>query len=171
MPEALRRELKEWGSAILWAVVVAIIIRSFLLDAIIVDGISMKPFLQDRERVFVNRLIYRFTAPHNQDIIVFERSPKPLIKRVMATAGQTIEVREGHVYVDGVVVVEPYLSVSTQGSFGPFTVPEGTVFVMGDNRNVSLDSRDPSIGPVPLSKIRGKGLAVYWPLSSIRLIK
>lgn len=171
MTDTVRKEFMEWGKAILWAVVIAIIVRSFLLDAIIVDGISMHPFLENRERVFVNRLVYRFSSPKPQDIIVFERDPKPLIKRVIALAGQTVEVRDGQVIVDGVTQAEPYLAVVTQGSFGPYTVPEGTVFVMGDNRNVSLDGRDPSVGPIALSKIRGKALAVYWPLSKIRLVR
>ena len=126
---------------------------------------------RSRERVFVNRLVYRFSSPETHDIIVFERDPKPLIKRVIALAGQTIEVRDGAVIVDGVALAEPYLAVITQGHFGPYTVPDGTVFVMGDNRNVSLDSRDPSVGPIALSKIRGKALAVYWPLSKVRLVR
>ena len=171
LSEIARKEFMEWGKAILWAVIIALIIRSFLLDAIIVDGISMHPFLETRERVFVNRLVYRFSAPQPHDIIVFERDPKPLIKRVIALAGQTIEVSNGQVIVDGVTQTEPYLAVVTQGHFGPYAVPEGTVFVMGDNRNVSLDSRDPSVGPVTLSKIRGKALAVYWPLSKVRLVR
>jgi len=171
MSDTVRKELMEWGKAILWAIIIAFVVRSFLLDAIIVDGRSMEPFLLDRERVFVNRLVYRFSGPEVGDIIVFERDPKPLIKRVMAVAGQTIEVRDGEVIVDGVVVDEPYLKTITQGAFGPFTVPEGTIFAMGDNRNVSLDSRDPSVGAIQLSAIRGKALAVYWPLSKIRLVR
>jgi len=168
LSETVRKEFMEWGKAILWAVVFALIVRSFLLDAIIVDGISMHPFLENRERVFVNRLVYRFSSPEPHDIIVFERDPTPSIKRVIALAGQTIEVRDGQVMVDDVTLTESYLAVVTQVDFGPYVVPEGTVFVMGDNRNVSLDSRDPSVGPVALSKIRGKALGVYWPLSSLR---
>ena len=171
MSETVRKEFMEWGKAILWAVVIALLIRSFLLDAIIVDGISMHPFLENRERVFVNRLVYRFSSPRGNDIIVFERDPKPLIKRVIAVAGQTIEVTDGQVIVDGIALTEPYLTVVTQGRFGPYTVPEGTVFVMGDNRNVSLDSRDSSVGPVSLRNIRGKALAVYWPLSNLRMVR
>lgn len=171
MSETMRKEIMEWGKAILWAAIIAIIVRSFILDAVIVDGYSMKPFLEDQERVFVNRLVYRFSEPQQHDVVVISRKPLPLIKRVIALAGQTVEVRDGKVIVDGEPTAEPYLAVVTQGSFSPYTVPQGHVFVMGDNRNVSLDSRDPSVGPIPLNRIRGKAIAVYWPLSRIRVIK
>ncbi|MDP3488383.1 MAG: signal peptidase I, partial [Bacillota bacterium] len=155
------------------AVIVALVIRMFLVEVYIVDGNSMQPSLHDRERVLVNKLVYRFKGPEPQDVIVFRYPKEPdrdFIKRVVAVPGQTVEVKNGKVFVDGQATEEPYLKTPTHGAFGPEVVPANTLFVMGDNRNFSLDSRDPSVGFVPIANIKGKAMVIFWPLPSLGLI-
>ncbi|MBS3984583.1 MAG: signal peptidase I [Selenomonadales bacterium] len=173
MPKSWRTEVLEWGKAFALAIILALIIRVFLIEVYIVDGVSMQPSLQHGERVLVNKLVYRFGEPSPSDVVVF-RYPRDrdrdFIKRVIAGAGQTVETRDNHVYVDGVRLTEQYLGIPTHGTFGPVVVPEGTVFVMGDNRNFSLDSRDPAVGFIPLAEIKGKAMLIFWPLPALRLV-
>ncbi|MBT9155753.1 MAG: Signal peptidase I T [Firmicutes bacterium] len=173
MPKSWRTEALEWGKAFALAIILALIIRVFLIEVYIVDGVSMQPSLHHDERVLVNKLVYRFRDPGFSDVVVF-RYPRDrerdFIKRVIAVAGQTVETRENHLYVDGVRLAEPYLGVPTHGSFGPVRVPAGTVFVMGDNRNFSLDSRDPAVGFIPLTEIKGEAMFIFWPLPQLRLV-
>ncbi|MDP3059018.1 MAG: signal peptidase I [bacterium] len=168
-----RIELLEWVKALLFAVILALFIRVFLVATYVVDGHSMQPSLHDYERVLINKVVYRFSPPSTGDVIVFEYPldrARDFIKRVVAIPGQTVEVKNGKVFIDGVALSEPYLITPTHGLFGPVTVPKNTVFVMGDNRNFSLDSRDPSVGFVPIKSIRGKGMVIFWPLSALKLI-
>lgn len=173
MAKTWRSELFEWGKAFALAIILAIVIRMFLVEVYIVDGNSMQPSFHDTERVLVNKFVYRFSDPMQQDVIIFRYPKDPsrdFIKRVVAMPGQTVEVKNGKVYVNGEAMVEPYLTTPTHGAFGPVTVPEGSVFVMGDNRNFSLDSRDPSVGFVPMANIKGKAMVIFWPLQSLRLV-
>ncbi|MBT9176092.1 MAG: Signal peptidase I T [Firmicutes bacterium] len=173
MPKPWRTEALEWGKAFALAIILALIIRVFLIEVYIVDGVSMQPSLHHGERVLVNKLVYRFSDPGFSDVVVF-RYPRDrerdFIKRVIAVAGQTVETRENHLYVDGVRLAEPYLRVPTHGPFGPVRVPEGTVFVMGDNRNFSLDSRDPAVGFIPLTEVKGEAMLIFWPLPQLRFV-
>jgi signal peptidase I len=173
MPKSWRAEVLEWGKALALAVVLALVIRVFLVEVYIVDGVSMQPSLQHGERVLVNKLVYRFREPGPADVVVF-RYPRDrerdFIKRVIAVAGQTVQTRDNHVYVDGVRLTEPHIEIPTHGTFGPVVVPAGTVFVMGDNRNFSLDSRDPAVGFIPLAEIKGKAMLIFWPLPALRLV-
>jgi signal peptidase I len=172
VPKTWQTELYEWGKALVLAVILALVIRLLFVETYLVDGSSMQPSLHDRERVLINKLVYRFNPPEASDIVVFKYPMDPnrdFIKRIVAVAGQTVEVKNGKVYVNGQPVEEPYLKTPTHGAFGPELVPEGTVFVMGDNRNFSLDSRDPSVGYVPVENIKGKALVIFWPLPALRL--
>lgn len=173
MPKSWRVEALEWGKSFALAIILALVIRIFLIEVYIVDGVSMQPSLHHGERVLVNKLVYRFTEPGFADVIVF-RYPRDrerdFIKRVVAVAGQTVETRDSHLYVDGMRLTEPYLDVATHGTFGPTVVPDGTVFVMGDNRQFSLDSRDPAVGFVPITEIKGKAMVIFWPLPALRLV-
>ncbi len=173
MPKVWRTEAFEWGKALALAIILALVIRVFLIEVYIVDGVSMQPSLHHGERVLVNKLVYRFSVPSLSDVVVF-RYPRDgrrdFIKRVVAVAGQTVETRENYVYVDGVRRAEQHIIVPTHGAFGPVEVPSGTVFVMGDNRNFSLDSRDPAVGFVPLTEIKGQAMLVFWPLPHLRLL-
>jgi signal peptidase I len=189
--DAVRSFWKELPFLIVVALVVAVIIKTFLIQAFYIPSASMRDTLLEGDRVMVNKLSYRFGEPAGGDIIVFESPLDPgdegeslvgavirhigealglstpdsaLIKRVIATEGQTIEISENTVLIDGVPIAEPYLNDRVQmGDFGPLTVPDGYVFVMGDNRNQSEDSR--RFGPVPVSDIIGRAFVRVWPPS------
>ena len=128
-----------------------------------VDGASMEPTLFSGEYVVVNRLSYRLGSPHRGDIIVFHfpRDPKEeYIKRVIGLPGDEVEVRNGTVFINGQPLDENYLKVKTN-YIGSWVIPEGQLFVLGDNRNNSSDSHD--WGTVPLDYVVGKAVMVYWP--------
>ena len=128
-----------------------------------VDGASMEPTLVSGEYVIVNRLSYRLGSPQRGDIIVFHfpRDPKEeYIKRIVGLPGDEIEARNSAVYVNGQLLDERYLSVKTNYT-GTWRVPEGQLFVLGDNRNNSSDSHD--WGTVPMEYVVGKAILVYWP--------
>lgn len=128
-----------------------------------VDGASMEPTLVSGEYVIVNRLSYRMGSPQRGDIIVFHfpRNPEEeYIKRIIGLPGDQVEAREGAVYINGQRLDERYLSVETNYT-GTWQVPEGQLFVLGDNRNNSSDSHD--WGTVPMEYVVGKAVLVYWP--------
>ena len=156
---SLGEEAKDWVISIVVAVVLAFFIRQFIVELYIVDGPSMRPTLQSQERLVVNKFIYRFRAPEKGEVLVFRypRDPsRDFIKRVIATPGDTIEIRGGHVFVNDQLLNEPYILDTTRSEYPKATVPEGTIFVMGDNRNRSTDSRTESIGCVDTRYIIGK---------------
>lgn len=128
-----------------------------------VDGESMEPTLQTGEYVIINRLSYKFGSPQRGDIIVFHfpRDPREeYIKRVIGLPGDQVEVKNGTVYINGQALDESYLDVKTDYA-GSWKVPEGQLFVLGDNRNNSSDSHD--WGTVPMDYVVGKAILVYWP--------
>lgn len=128
-----------------------------------VDGASMEPTLVSGEYVIVSKLNYRFGTPQRGDIIVFHfpRDPKEeYIKRVVGLPGDEVQVRHGSVYVNGQLLDETYLKVTTNYN-GTWNVPDNQLFVLGDNRNNSSDSHD--WGTVPMDYVVGKALLVYWP--------
>lgn len=128
-----------------------------------VDGESMVPTLVSGEYVIVSRLSYRLGAPQRGDIIVFHfpRDPKEeYIKRVIGLPGDEVEVKNGHVYINGQLLDEGYLKVKMSYT-GSWSVPAGQLFVLGDNRNNSSDSHD--WGTVPMDYVVGKAIVVYWP--------
>lgn len=135
-----------------------------------VDGSSMLPTLQNGEFVLVNRLAYRFDSPQRGDIVVFHYPPDPrqdLIKRVIGLPGDTVTIQGGVVQVNNQPLAEPYIA---QPPFyaGTWLVPQGHLFVLGDNRNDSSDSH--SWGMVPLENIIGKAVLIYWPFQNLQLI-
>jgi signal peptidase I len=160
----VRDWLWELGETVLPAIVIAVLINLFLAQATRVYGSSMEPSLHTDQRLVVEKLTYRLHDPRRGDVVVLrvpERGPELLIKRVIALPGETIEIRDGNVYIDGTALPEPYLSQQTYGQFGPLQVPAGEVFVLGDNRGASNDSR--IFGPVPESRIVGRAWVSYWP--------
>jgi signal peptidase I len=173
MPKSARAEIREWIEALALAVIIAVVIRTFFLGVNVVDGPSMQPNLWTGERVMVDKVSYHFHLPKPGDVVVFDRpNPEPdYIKRVIALPGDTIAIHDNQVIVNGQVIDEPYLGYATVGEYPETQVPMGCVFVMGDNRPDSLDSRDPRVGFVDLEIIRGRAVAIYWPLNKIRLIK
>lgn len=171
--EKMHKVLWEYIQSILLAFALALFIITFVVQSFIVTGPSMEPTLYSGERLLINKFIYRFTQPKPGDIVVFHPAVRPrddYIKRVIAVAGQTVEIRDGRVWVDGKPLAEPYLSEATYGQFGPVRIPQGRLFVLGDNRNNSQDSRYPEVGLVPLKSVIGKAALRYWPLGRLSLI-
>ena len=161
-------EAKDWIISLLIAVMLAFLIRTFIVEPYMVEGPSMRPTLSNHERLLVNKFLYYFSEPQKGEIIVFRypRDPsRDFIKRVIATGGDTIEIQDGKVFVNGELKNEPYILDKTRGSYQKAVVPKGRVFVMGDNRNNSEDSRFPDVGFVPFNLIKGKAMMVFWPFS------
>lgn len=169
----MKKEVWEWIRSITIAVVLALVVRFFLIEPFMVDGGSMYPTLKDQERLIVNKLVYRFDPPQPGDIIVFEYAPgTDFVKRVIGVGGDWIEIRDGRVYRNSVPLEEPYLDEGMDmPDYGPVEVPPGFLFVMGDYRRNSKDSRDPSVGFVSLEKVKGRAMLVLWPPWEARLIK
>lgn len=163
------RNLLSWAWVLAAAVVLALLMRTFLIAAFSIPSESMEPVLEIGDRLLVSKLSYRIGEPDPGDIVVF-RTPSSmqpsqtaeLIKRVVAVGGQMVGAENGQLFVDGAPVTEDYLPPDTYTrDFGPLLVPAGYVFVMGDNRRSSLDSR--VFGPVPESEIVGRAFARFWP--------
>ena len=135
-----------------------------------VDGYSMRPTLENGEFVLVNRMAYKFGQPERGDIIVFRslNAPEDLIKRVIGLPGETVRVESGKVYVDDVLLAEAYIAAAPIYA-GTYVVPDGHLFVLGDNRNDSSDSH--SWGSLPVDNIVGKAVLVYWPFSNFMVIQ
>ncbi|MGG3820817.1 signal peptidase I [Geobacillus thermodenitrificans] len=182
--EQKKSEWREWLKAIVVAVLLAGGIRYFIFAPIIVDGISMMPTLHNHERMIVNKLAYKIGMPNRFDIIVFHAEEgRDYIKRVIGLPGDRIEYKNDTLYVNGKPYDEPYLDeYKKQVADGPLTepftleeltgqstVPEGHLFVMGDYRRYSKDSRH--IGFIPMEKVVGKANIVYWPLGGVRIAK
>lgn len=135
-----------------------------------VDGFSMNPTLQNGEYVLVNRLSYKLDIPQRGDIIVFSfplDQEQDLIKRVIGLPGETVSVRQNNVLINGIPLEEPYIAQAPLYS-GEWTVPEGQLFVLGDNRNDSKDSHQ--WGVLPMDNVIGKALVIYWPPPEWKLI-
>jgi signal peptidase I len=170
------RGLLDWIVVIGIALLVAFLVRTFVLAHFVVDGHSMDTTLHDGDRVFVNKLSYRLHDPNRGDVVVLHQitgaSERDLIKRVIALEGETIEMRDCVVRIDGVVLEEPYLDpeVVTPSNCGGDierqVVPEDHVYVMGDNRGGSQDSR--AIGPIDIDNLVGRAFVVFWPTSHWR---
>ena len=180
---------KELPVLIVVALVVAVLIKTFLVQAFFIPSASMRDTLLEGDRVMVNKLAFRFGEPQRGDVVVFD-SPledssdggnfvgaivrnigealglstpdTALIKRVIAIGGDTIEIRDNSLFINGTAIDEPYLTRSVQmPDLEPLRVPADHVFMMGDNRNQSEDSR--RFGPVPESSIIGRALVRVWP--------
>ena len=164
------RELYEWVSACVSAVLIIVLIFTFLARMMGVKGPSMRPTLQDGDRLLViNALL---VSQYRQGDIVIARkdtfSDEPIVKRVIAVAGQTVDIdfASGTVYVDGTALEEAYINDRTyteEGTKFPLTVPENAVFLMGDNRNMSTDSRDARIGTLDTRYLIGKAIFLLFP--------
>ena len=168
------KELRSYIIIIVAAVLVAIFVNNFILSNTRVPTGSMENTIMCGNRLFGNRLAYRFEKPKRGDVIIFkfpddETGKTNYIKRVIGLPGETVNIVDGTVYVDGKQIKEDYLKEEPQGSFGPFEVPENSYFVMGDNRNNSNDARFWENTYVTEDKIKAKAVIKYWP--NIKLIK
>ena len=180
-----KNELWEWIKALLIAFAIAAFIRYFLFTPIVVDGDSMMPTLEDGDRMIVNKIGYTIGNPDRFDIVVFHAPEgKDYIKRVIGLPGDHVEYIDDQLYINGEPIDEPYLDQYkveiTEGNLtGDFklqdinpsldVIPEGHVFVMGDNRRFSKDSRH--IGVVDIDEIIGNTNLIFWPISEIRIVK
>ena len=177
------RAFFDWVVVVGVALFVAIMVRTFLLAHFVVEGESMLSTLHSGDRVFVNKLSYRLHDPNRGDVVVLHEitgaSERDLIKRVIALEGEAVEIRNCVVYVDedpndaatAKKLVEPYLDPAVVAptswcEYGPTVVPADTVFVMGDNRPGSSDSR--SLGPIQIDDIVGRAFVVFWPRSDMQ---
>lgn len=151
----------------------AALVITFVAQSHTVQGASMEGTLYDGQRLLVEKVSYRFTEPHRGDIIVFRSPLNPserMIKRVIGVPGDTVEIRQRVVYVNGVPLDEPYIKGPTYGDMHPVAVMPGHVFVLGDNRNQSLDSRSPAVGQIPYEAIIGRAVVVFWPPTAAKLL-
>jgi signal peptidase I len=161
-------EAMEWIEAIVIAFVAAFLIRYFIFEPITVEGSSMVPTLHDGDMLIVDKISYRFNEPQRGDIVIFKYPgdvKENFVKRIIALGGDEIEVKNGDVYVNGQRLLEDYIAAQPQVGFDDSIVPEGTIFVLGDNRNGSKDSRDPQVGFVPVDNIVGKAVLRIWPVN------
>jgi signal peptidase I len=187
--------LRELPGLILIAFLLALLIKTFLIQAFFIPSESMLPTLEIGDRVLVNKVVYDIGEVQRGDIVVFrnphlqepDRGPvqafldwlveglgfssdpdRDFIKRVIGLPGDTVEVRNGRVYIDGDRLREPYvIDQKDPSDYGPVTVPPGKYFVMGDNRPNSSDSRSPTLGFIPEDKIVGKAFVLLWPPSRV----
>ena len=173
---SFRRDIYDWMQCIVVAIIVCVLLFSFFVRLVDVVGESMLPTLEPGDKIIVSDLFY---TPKQGDIVVFRKDEyreEPLVKRVIATEGQTIDIdfNQGVVYVDGQPLDEPYIAEPTIEALdfnGSVTVPENCVFVLGDNRNNSTDSRHPDVGMVDKRQVIGKGLVRLLPLGDFGLIR
>lgn len=164
----------EYTKALIQAGILAAIIITFIAQSHLVDGASMEHTLFHRERLMVDKISYRFITPKRGEIIVFRYPQDPrtrFVKRVIGVPGDRIEIRERQVFVNGIALDEPYINGPTYGTMAPVVVEDGHVFVLGDNRNNSLDSRYPAVGQIPYNMIVGRALFSYWPIKAVKLIR
>jgi signal peptidase I len=161
---ALRRRRSRWPLGLAAAIVVVLLVRIFVLQVFWVPTASMVPTLVPGDRVLVNKAAYWLHGPRRGDVVVFSGADhEDFVKRVIALPGQTWEIRGGIVYVDGRALDEPYVGTRDDRSFGPGTVPAGRLFVLGDDRPRSEDSRFSRIGYVPIGDVVGRVVARAWP--------
>jgi signal peptidase I len=168
----LLQALREVAETFIPAIAIALLINLFLAQATQVLGQSMEPNLHTNQRVVVEKVTYRlFHGPQRGDVVVLDlpNQSDMLIKRVIGLPGETIEVRSGEVYIDGERLEETWPVRPGGSNYGPHTIPPLHIFVMGDNRGSSNDSR--SFGDVPVDDIVGRAWFSYWPLEHVGLIK
>jgi signal peptidase I len=165
-PERSSGGLGLWVRDVLVAVGASVLIIMFLYQPVRVEGTSMLPRLEDRDRLFINKFVYHFEAIHRGDVVVFyyPRDPeKSYIKRVIALPGDRLRIDRGDVYVNGKRLSEPYVPEEYRDtkSMPDTVIPDDEYFMMGDHRSISSDSRE--FGPVDRDLIYGKAVFVYWP--------
>ncbi len=161
-----KKEAKEWISALLMAVVFGVILTQFIIVSAVVPTGSMENTIQPGDRIIGWRLNYLFSDPERGDIVIFkypDDEKKLYVKRVLGLPGDTLEVKSGMVYINNQPLDEPYIKEPPFEDGGPWTVPEESYFMMGDNRNHSHDSRFWQNTFVAEDKILGKVIFRYWP--------
>lgn len=170
----IKNDIKEWIQAIVIAVIVSMVIRFFFFETTLVYGTSMLSTLHHKDRVIINKVVYHFYSPDRGNIVVFknpDNMEENYVKRIIGISGDTVEIVDGKVYVNDELLDEPYINEPTEGDFPKVEVPPDTIFVMGDNRNYSQDSRNPLVGFVPIENVLGKAQLRIWPLTDFTFFK
>ncbi|MBI5787905.1 MAG: signal peptidase I [Candidatus Schekmanbacteria bacterium] len=170
--------VREYAEALIVAVVLALVIRTFIVQAFKIPSGSMLETLQIGDHILVNKFIYYFTDPKRGDIIVFKYPENPsrdFIKRVIGLPGETLQVKDQVVYINGQPLseaytchelgIDPELFIRPRDNFGPVTIPQNQYFMMGDNRDSSMDSR--YWGALKNDMIRGKAFVIYWSIAPV----
>ncbi|NLM38360.1 MAG: signal peptidase I [Firmicutes bacterium] len=146
----------------------------FIFQTYKVEGKSMEPNLHEGQRLIVDKITYRFRPPKPGEVVVIKpKDPsKKFVKRVIATEGQNLQIADGKLRINGLTIQEPYILEEMDDNYEWTIIPQGTVFVMGDNRNRSMDSRDQrNVGFVPLENVVGRAVLVYWPPYQAKFIR
>lgn len=169
-----KNEFIEWGKAIIIAVLLAVILRTFIFATSIVEGESMHPALEDGERIIFNKFVYIISEPERGDIVIIQHPDKNYVKRVIGLPNETIEMKNHELFIDGVkqetLFIDKHNSMLT-GNFGPIHIPDNSYFVMGDNRANSFDSRHREFGFINRSEIIGRSEFVIYPFSELQLTR
>ena len=163
--------VREWSKDFFKALIFFLFLQTFLIQGFVIEGACMEPQLHSREKIMVNKLVYRFYQPQVGDVVVFPYPMDPrkdFIKRVIGIPGDTVEIRDGYLYRNAKKINEPFVKEYVFGSYGPVLVPTGMVCTMGDNRNNSHDSR--AWGLLPITQIKGRAEFKFWPPWTIGLI-
>lgn len=178
MNPKIKSKIKEYVESIVVAFILAMVVRTYVIQAFKIPSGSMEPTLKPRDRILVNKFIYRFKEPERGDVIVFRYPLEPkrdFIKRLIAKSGDIIKIENGYIYINGekfdshpVIRRIYYYNRGTYGN-GPIKVPENSYFVLGDNSLFSQDSR--YWGFVPKKYVRGKAIVIYWPIQRIGIIR
>lgn len=172
---AWKSVIKEYIDSFIVAGILAILIITYVARSFYIPSESMLPTLKVNDYILVNRFVYKMALPSRGEIIVFhpphvkDPANTDFIKRVVALENDVVEVADGVLYLNGIPQDEPFIKEPIDADFPAYRVPKGHVFVMGDNRNNSDDSR--YWGPLPLENIVGKAFVIFWPFSRMGLLK
>ena len=171
-PFDLKKEIISWIQIIAAAVIIALVLNNFIIANSRVPSGSMENTIMTKSRVIGSRLSYLTDDPERGDIVIFHYPDDEsvyYVKRVIGLPGETVEIVDGKVYINGsdTPLEEPYLPEPMEGSYGPYTVPEGSYFMLGDNRNNSTDGRSPELGVVDERCVLGRALFVLLPFQDI----
>jgi signal peptidase I len=166
--KSVGREIIEWVITLGLALGLALCVHLWVGELVTIDGPSMQPNLWKDEKVLVGKVEYYFTKPKRGDIVLvhFPDSNLNFIKRVIATGGEKLAIHDGSVFINGKKLDEPYIPETINNSMDEITVADGTIFVMGDNRNDSHDSRD--VGSISLNQVEGRAYTLVWPLKDFK---
>ncbi len=173
--KSLKREIFEWIMVFVVAAAMAFVVRTFIFEPVRVDGSSMLNTLTDSEFMIATKFDYLLGDPERFDIVIcnYPNTSDGMyrVKRVIGMPGETMELRAGELYIDGQHIEQNFDMTENETYFGPYTVPEGHYFVLGDNRNNSKDSRSVMVGPLERDMIKGHVRAVVFPFNKMRLMK